>query len=47
MDVKHSETREERRLMVFENRIPRRIIGLMRDTNGDWRRLTMRRLHLV
>ena len=30
---------EEGRLSVFENRIPRRIFGPKRDTNGEWRRL--------
>jgi hypothetical protein len=30
--------REERRLLVFENRILRRMFGLKRDENGEWRR---------
>jgi hypothetical protein len=30
--------REERRLRVFENRIPRRIFGSKRDENDEWRR---------
>ena len=29
--------KEERRLSVFENRILRRIFGLKRDMNGEWR----------
>ena len=29
--------REESRLRVFENRIMRRIFGLKRDENGEWR----------
>jgi len=31
--------REERRLKVFEKRIPRRIFGPKRNANGEWRRL--------
>ena len=31
--------REKRRLRVFENRMLRRIFGLKRDPNGEWRRL--------
>jgi len=31
--------RDESRLRVFENRIPRGIFGPKRDENGDWRRL--------
>ena len=31
--------REECRLRVFENRIPRRIFEPKRDENGEWRRL--------
>ena len=31
--------RDESRLRVFENRIPRRIFGPKRDENGEWRRL--------
>ena len=31
--------REKRRLKLFENRILRRILGLKRDENGEWRRL--------
>ena len=30
---------EERRLRVFENRIPRRVFGPGINENGDWRRL--------
>ena len=30
--------REECRLRILENRILRRIFGLKRDENGDWRR---------
>jgi hypothetical protein len=37
--------REEYRLRVFENRILRRIFGLKRDANGDWRRLHKDELH--
>jgi hypothetical protein len=32
--------REEQRLRMFENRVPRRIFGLKRDeVTGEWRRL--------
>ena len=32
--------REERRLMVFENRVLRRVFGLKRDdVTGEWRKL--------
>ena len=31
--------REECRLRVFENSIPRRIFGRKRDETGEWRRL--------
>ena len=31
--------KEECRLRVFENRTPRRIFGLKRDGNGEWRSL--------
>ena len=31
--------REECRVRVFQNRILRRIFGLKRDENGEWRRL--------
>ena len=31
--------REEHRLRVFENMILRRIFGLKRGENGEWRRL--------
>ena len=31
--------RKERRLRVFENRIPRRLIGPKRDENEEYRRL--------
>ena len=37
--------REESRLMVFENRILRRIFGPKRDENGEWRRLHDEVLH--
>jgi len=37
--------REECRLMVFENRILRRIFGPKRDENGEWRRLHNEELH--
>ena len=37
--------REECRLRVFENRILRRIFGLKRDENGEWRRLHIEELH--
>ena len=37
--------REERRLMVFENRIPRPKFGPKRDMNGEWRRLHNEELH--
>ena len=37
--------REEYRLMVFENRIPRRIFGPKRDENGQWRRYHNEELH--
>jgi hypothetical protein len=44
--VKHSLTlREECRLIVFENRILRRIFGFKRDANGKWRRLHNEKLH--
>jgi hypothetical protein len=36
------EPREECRLTVFENRIPRRIFGSMRNANGDGESFTMR-----
>ena len=29
----------ERRLRVYENRIPRLLFGPKRDANGEWRRL--------
>ena len=38
--------REERRLSVFENRIPRRIFEPKRDENGEWRRLYNEELHM-
>ena len=32
--------REERKLRVFQNRVPRRIFGLKRDeVTGEWRKL--------
>ena len=37
--------REESRLKVFENRIPRRIFGPKTDENGEWRRLHSEELH--
>ena len=37
--------REECKLMVFENRILRRIFGPKRDENGEWRRLHNEELH--
>ena len=37
--------REEGRLRVSENRILRRIFGLKRDPNGEWRRLHNEELH--
>ena len=37
--------REERRLRVFENRMLRRIFGLKRDENGEWRKLQNEELH--
>jgi hypothetical protein len=38
--------REERRLRVFENRVPRRIFGPKRDhVTGDWRKLHNEELH--
>ena len=38
---------EECKLRVFENRILRRIFGLKRDENGEWRRLHNEELHGV
>ena len=37
--------RENCRLWVFENRIPRRIFGPKRDENGKWRRLQNEEFH--
>jgi hypothetical protein len=38
--------REERRLMVFENRVLRRIVGPKRDElTGEWRKLNNEELH--
>ena len=37
--------REERRLRVFESKIPRRIFGPKRGANGEWRRLHNEELH--
>jgi hypothetical protein len=38
--------REEHRLRVFENRVPRRIFGPKRDeVTGDWRKLHNEELH--
>jgi hypothetical protein len=37
---------EEHRLMVFENRVLRRIFGKKRDeVTGDWRKLRNEKLH--
>jgi len=39
---------EKRRLMVFENRVMRRVLGPMRDeVKGDWRRLHNEDLHEI
>ena len=37
--------KEDGRLRVFENRILRRIFGLERDENGEWKRLHNEKLH--
>ena len=37
--------KEECRLRVFENRILRRIFGLKKDENGEWRRHHNEELH--
>jgi hypothetical protein len=38
--------REEQRLRVFENRVPRRIFGLRRDeVTGEWRKLHSEELY--
>ena len=37
--------REECRLKIFENRIPRRIFGPKRDENSEWRSLYNEELH--
>jgi hypothetical protein len=38
--------REEHRLRVFENRVPRRILGPNReDARGDWRKLNNEEVH--
>jgi hypothetical protein len=40
--------REEHKLRVFENRVPRRIFGLERDgVTGGWRKLHNEELHNV
>ena len=39
--------REESRLRVFENRIPRRIFGPKGDENGEWRRLHNEEFHIL
>jgi hypothetical protein len=40
--------REECRLRVFENRVPRRIFGPKRDeVIGEWRRLHKKELHAL
>jgi len=38
-------SREECRIRVFENRILRRIFGLKRDSNGEWKRPHNEELH--
>jgi hypothetical protein len=38
--------REEHRLRMFENKVPRRILGLKRDgVTGEWRKLHNEELH--
>jgi hypothetical protein len=38
--------REERRLRVFDNRVPRRIFGSMRDeVTGEWKKLHTEKLN--
>ena len=37
--------REEFKIRVFENRVPRRIIESKMDENGDWRRVHNEELH--
>ena len=37
--------REECRVMVFVNRILRRIFGPKRDANGEWRRIHNEQIH--
>jgi hypothetical protein len=40
--------REEHRLRVFENRVPRRIFGPKRDeVTGEWRRLRNMKLYAL
>jgi hypothetical protein len=40
--------REENRLRVFENRVPRRIFGPKRDeVTGEWRKLHNEELHIL
>jgi hypothetical protein len=40
--------REEHRLRVFENRVPRRIFGPKRDdVTGEWRKLHSEELHIL
>jgi hypothetical protein len=40
--------REEHRLRVFENRVPRRIFGPKRDdVMGEWRKLHSEELHIL
>ena len=41
----YSKLREERRIIVFENRVLRRIFGPKKDTNWVWRRLHKEELH--
>jgi hypothetical protein len=37
--------REEHRLRVFENRVPREIFGADREVTRDWRKLRNEELH--
>ena len=39
--------KEQRRLRVFKNKILRRIFGLKRDENREWRRLHNEKLHIL
>jgi hypothetical protein len=38
-ETRYLTLRKENRLTVFENKIPRRMIGTKRDENEEWRRL--------